>query len=76
MMLLVMTSISVIVFPIVDVYEFILKKKICKLLDISFEEELIINYSKKNHDIKELYNDLSQSGKEDKEIKIEMMSKI
>lgn len=77
MMLLVMTSISVIIFPIVDVYEFILKKKICKLLEISFEEEFITKYSKKQiDDMKELYTDLSQSGKKDNDIKIEMMTKI
>ena len=77
MMLLVMTSISVIIFPIVDVYEFILKKKICKLLEISFEKEFITKYSKKQiDDMKELYTDLSQSGKKDNDIKIEMMTKI
>ena len=77
MMLLVMTSISVIIFPIVDVYEFILKKKVCKLLDISFEEEFKTKYSKKQiDDMKELYTDLCQSGIKDKDIRIALMSKI
>lgn len=77
MMMLVMTSISVIVFPIADAYEFILKKKICKLLGISFEEEFITKYSEKQiNDIKDLYTNLSQSGTGDKDIKSEIMSKI
>ena len=77
MMLLVTTSISVIIFPIVDVYEFILKKKLCKLIGINFDEEFKTKYSKKQiDDMKELYTDLCQSGKKDKDIKIALMSKI
>jgi hypothetical protein len=76
MMMLIMTSISLIIFPIVDIYEYILKKRVCKLLDIDFEESFLTKFSNKEIDeIKDLYIKLVKSGKKEQVIQVEIRSK-
>lgn len=76
-MILIMTSISLIIFPIVDVYEFLLKKRICKLLQIDFESEFISKLSSKDiEEIKKLYLDLKKSVSVEQDVKSKVHSKF
>ena len=76
MMLLIMTSIGLVIFPMFDIYEFILKMKICKFIDVDYEEGFVSKLSNKDIDeIKSLYLELDKSGKEEQIIQFELCSK-
>ena len=76
-MILIMTTISLVIFPIVDIYEFLLKKRICKLLQIDFESEFISKLPSKDIDeIKKLYLDLLKSANDEQDVKSKIHSKF
>lgn len=76
-MILIMTSVSLVIFPIIDVYEFLLKKRICKLLQIDFESEFISKMSSKDiNEIKKLYLDLHKSANAEQDVRSKVHSKF